>query len=63
MSDKETSAILGLKRDLKATRGKLRELGGQLERWRNVAGALRKIAGLDDKQFDNLLQSESLPCE
>jgi hypothetical protein len=60
MSDKETSAILGLKRELKTTRGKLRELSGQIDRWRDVAGALRKIAGLDDKQFDNLLQSESL---
>jgi hypothetical protein len=60
MSDKETSAILGLKRDLKTTRGKLRELSGQIDCWRRVAAGLRKIAGLDEKQFRNLLQSESL---
>ncbi|WP_334406596.1 hypothetical protein [Bradyrhizobium sp. AZCC 2289] len=63
MSDKTTSAIVGLKRELKTTREKVRELKGQSERWRNVASALRKIAALDEGQFENLLRSESLPCE
>ena len=63
MGDKETFAIVGLKRELKMTREKLRELKGQNLRWRNVASALRKIAALDEGQFKNMLQSESLPCE
>ena len=63
MGDKEANAIVGLKRELKTTREKVRELKGQNDRWRSVANALRKIAALDEGQFKNLLQSESLPCE
>lgn len=62
MSDRET-AIIGLKHELKTTRVKVRELKGQNERWHSVAQVLRKLAGLDDAQFKNLLQMESLPCE
>jgi hypothetical protein len=60
MNERETAAILGLKRELKTTREKVRELKGLNERWRNVASALRKIAALDDGQFSNLLRAESL---
>jgi hypothetical protein len=62
VSDKET-AIIGLKRELKTTREKVRELKSQNERWRGVAQVLRKLAFLDEGKFKNLLQSESLPCE
>jgi hypothetical protein len=61
--DKEIAAIVGLKRELKTTREKVRELKAQNERWRSVANALRKIAALEEVQFKNLLQSEALPCE
>jgi hypothetical protein len=60
VSDRETSAIVGLKRELKTTREKVRELKGQTERWRNVARTLRKIAGLDEEKFRNLVEAESL---
>ena len=63
MGDKETTAILGLKRELKSTREKVRELNSQNGRWRTVAQMLRKLAGLDEDKFKNLLQAESLPCE
>jgi len=63
MSDKEISAILGLKSELKAMRERARTLKDETSRWRNVALALRKLAGLDDAQFRNLLKAESLPCE
>jgi len=63
MSDKETSAIVGLKRELKAVRATAREWKDQAVRWRRVCGMLRSLAGLDDGQFRNLLKAESLPCE
>jgi hypothetical protein len=63
MSDKEISALIAIKHELKTTRAKVRELVGQNERWKNIAQSLRKIAGLDDGQFRNLLKAESLPSE
>jgi len=57
------SVILGLKRELKATRDNARELKAQNVRWCSVAQTLKKLAGLDEGKFKNLLQSESLPCE
>lgn len=60
MSDKATSAILGLKAELKTVRARARELQGQTDRWRKVCATLRGLAGLDDGQFRNLLNSESL---
>jgi hypothetical protein len=62
MTDQDR-AIVGLKRELKAVRGAVRELKDQNARWRSVTHTLRKIAALDEGQFKNLLQSESLPCE
>ncbi|OPH83030.1 hypothetical protein B2M20_08540 [Nitrobacter vulgaris] len=62
MRDSETT-IVGLKRELKATRARARELRGQNEGWRRVAQTLRKLAGLDEARFKNLLSSESLPSE
>jgi hypothetical protein len=59
MSDPE-KAIVGLKRELKAIRGTVRELREENGRWRSVACMLRKLAGLDEGKFKNLLQSESL---
>jgi len=56
-------AIVGLKRELKATRESLRELRDQNQRWLSVAQILRKLAGLDEDKFKNLLRAESLPCE
>jgi uncharacterized NAD(P)/FAD-binding protein YdhS len=63
MGDRETSVILGLKRELKTVRATTRELKSQNVRWRQVANALRKLAGVDEQKFRNLLQAESLPCE
>jgi hypothetical protein len=63
MGDRETSAILGLKSELKSSRSKIRELSVQNERWRKVCATLRGLAGLEDVQFRNLLKAESLPCE
>jgi hypothetical protein len=57
------SAILGLKRELKATRERARDLKAKNMRWCSVAQTLRKLAGLDEAKFKNLLQSESLSCE
>jgi hypothetical protein len=62
MSNQET-AIVGLKGELRTIRGRVRELKDENGRWRNVAHTLRKIAGLDEVKFNNLLRSESLPCE
>lgn len=62
MSNQET-AIVGLKRELKTVRGRVRELKDENERWRNVALTLRKLSGLDENKFVNLLRSESLPCD
>jgi hypothetical protein len=56
-------AIVGLKLEIRTVRAKVRELTGENERWRNVASTLRKIAGLDEDRFRNLLQAESLPCD
>jgi hypothetical protein len=55
--------ILGLKRDLKTTRERVRELKDQNMHWCSVAQTLRKLAGLDEEKFKNLLKAESLPCE
>jgi hypothetical protein len=55
--------ILGLKRELRTTRERMRELKDQNVRWCSVAHTLRKLAGLDEEKFKNLLQAESLPCE
>ena len=63
MSDRETAAILGLKRELKTTREKVRDLSAQNQRWCSVAQSLRKLAGLEDEKFKNLLRAESLTCE
>ena len=57
------SVIFGLKRDLKTTRERMRELKDQNVRWCSVAHTLRKLAGLNEEKFKNLLQAESLPCE
>jgi hypothetical protein len=61
--DKQTSAIVGLKREIKTVRADARELRGQNERWRKVCAMLRQLAGLDDGQFRNLLKAEFLPFE
>jgi hypothetical protein len=61
-SEPET-VIVGLKRDLKTIRGRVRELKDQNARWRNVAQMLRKIAALDEDKFRNLLRAEALPCD
>lgn len=63
MADRETCAILGLKRELKTARAGMREAKEQAARWRKVCTTLRGLAGLDDTQFRNLLQAESLPAE
>jgi hypothetical protein len=57
------SVILGLKRDLKTVRERVRELKDQNARWCSVAHTLRKLAGLDEEKFRNLLRAESLPCD
>jgi hypothetical protein len=63
MGDRETSAILGLKRELKLIRAKVRELSAQNRGWCRVCCTLRNVADLDDVQFKNLLKAESLPVE
>jgi hypothetical protein len=63
MGDREISAILGLKSELKSSRAKVRELSDRDERWRRVCATLRGLAGLDIAQFRNLLKAESLPSE
>ncbi|RTE92450.1 hypothetical protein [Bradyrhizobium sp. LVM 105] len=62
MSDQDR-VIVGLKRELKSTRDQVRELKTQNGRWHVVAQTLRKLAGLDEAKFKNLLQAESLPSE
>jgi hypothetical protein len=62
MSDQQT-AIVGLKRELKETRAKVHDLKEQVGRWRDVGDILRKLAGLDEEKFRNLLRSECLPCD
>jgi hypothetical protein len=59
----QDAAIVGLKRELKTIRGRVRELKDENGRWRNLCTTLRKIAGLDEGKFKNLMQSESLPCD
>jgi hypothetical protein len=61
MSDKETSAILGLKGELKAIRAKARDLAAQNERWSELACTLKTLAGLSDAQYSRLLHAASLP--
>jgi hypothetical protein len=63
MSDRETSAILGLKRELKQARAKVRNLRGENEAWRKVCATLQSLAGLDHGKFQNLLKAASLPVE
>jgi hypothetical protein len=63
MSERETSALVGLKREIKSVRANVRELKDQTARWRKVCSTLRSLAGLDDGQYRNLLKAESLPCE
>jgi hypothetical protein len=62
MSNQETT-IIGLKRELKTIRGRVRELRDETGRWRSVAHTLRNIAGMDDGQFNNLLRAQSLTVE
>jgi hypothetical protein len=62
MSDRET-AIIGLKREIKQVRASARALKDQNLRWKKVCAALRSLAGLDESQFRNLLEAESLPVE
>ncbi|MBO4227217.1 hypothetical protein [Bradyrhizobium neotropicale] len=57
------NVIVGLKRELKVTREKVRDAKVETARWRNVALTLRKLAGLDEAKFKNLLQAESLPFD
>jgi hypothetical protein len=52
--------IVGLKYELKAARAKVRELSEKNRRWHSVAQTLRKLAGLDEERFSNLLKAESL---
>ncbi|KJC37709.1 hypothetical protein [Bradyrhizobium sp. LTSP857] len=63
MSERETAAIVGLKREIKTVRANARELKDQAARWRKVCATLRGLAGIDDGQFRNLLKAESLPCD
>lgn len=56
----QTSAILGLKRDLKTARAHSRELKGKIDRWSGVAATLRKLAGLDEEKYKRLLEAELL---
>ncbi len=59
MSDRET-ALIGLRREIKTVRATARELKDQNARWRKVCATLRGLAGLDDRQYANLLRCESL---
>jgi hypothetical protein len=63
MSDKETSAIVGLKHELKTVRAKVRDLASETKRWRMVADTLRTLAGLSEAQYSRLLNGASLPIE
>jgi hypothetical protein len=60
MGDRETSAIIGLKRDLKDARAKARNVADENRRWRAVAQMLKKFGNIDDQKFANVLRSESL---
>ena len=59
MRNAET-VIVGLKRELKETRARVRFFKEQNDRWQQVGATLRKLAGLDEDQYRNLLCSESL---
>lgn len=63
MSERETAAIVGLKREIKSVRANARDWKDQAARWRKVCSTLRGLAGLDDGQFRNLLKAESLPFD
>jgi hypothetical protein len=63
MNDKQTTAIVGLKNEIKMVRASARAAKSENARWRSLALTLRKLAGLDDERFNNLLRSESLPSE
>jgi hypothetical protein len=63
VTEKQTAALIGLKRELKTVRATARSLKAQNEAWRDVARTLRQIAGLDDVQYLRLLQAASLPTE
>lgn len=60
MAGDPTSAILGLKRHLKDTRAKANNLADENRRWRGIAQSLRKLAGISDEAFSNLMKAESL---
>jgi hypothetical protein len=55
MSDPQT-AIVGLKRELKYARARVRDLVAQNERLSSVAQTLRKLAGLDQADLDRLFR-------
>jgi hypothetical protein len=59
----DINVIVGLKRELKGTRDRIRELKSENLRWSSVAQTLRKLAGLDEEKFKNLLRSESLSAD
>lgn len=63
MADKETAALVGLRREIKAVRATARELKAQNERWSELARTLRTLAGLSDAQYSRLLNAASLPFE
>lgn len=63
MGENETSAIIGLRGEIKQVRARARELTAQNKRWRDVAQSLRKLAGIDEQKFRNLLRAESLPVD
>ncbi|MET3299682.1 hypothetical protein [Bradyrhizobium diazoefficiens] len=63
MNEREASALVGLKREIKAVRANVRELKDEAARWCKVCSTLRGLAGLDDGQYRNLLKAESLPCD
>jgi hypothetical protein len=62
-STRQEAALVGLKREIKTVRATARELKVQVEAWRDVAQTLRKLAGLDEKQYSRLLQAAFLPIE
>jgi hypothetical protein len=63
MGDRETAALVGLKKEIKTVRATARELKSENERWREIARTLRTLAGLSDAQYSRLLNAASLPLE
>ncbi|PDT57100.1 hypothetical protein CO678_35060 [Bradyrhizobium diazoefficiens] len=59
-NDRTISALVGVKRELTAVRATVRDLKQRDARWRSVAQMLRKLAGLSDEAFANVLRAESL---